>query len=324
MDKGAKIFVAGHRGLVGQAILRQLRARDYNNLVLRTSQELDLRRQSDVSDFFTDERPDYVFSAAAVVGGIKANSDFPADFLGKNLMIQTNLVDAAYRSGVGKLLFLGSACIMPREAAQPMKEEYMLTGPLEETNEWYAVAKIAGIKMCQSYRRQYGFNAICAMPTNLFGIGDNFDLETSHVPAALMRKMHDAKIAGCNEVVVWGTGKPRREFMYADDMADACIFLMDNYNGDQLINVGAGLEISIADFAHLVAEVVGYTGCFLFDPTRPDGPPRKLLDISRLSSLGWKSKVSLREGLERTYAWFLENDRKLRMSSPDKGGAHGY
>lgn len=320
MNKDAKIYVAGGRGLVGQAMLRQLRVRGHNNIVLRTSHELDLSKQSDVCDFFADERPDYVFGAAAVVGGIKANSDFPAEFLGKNLMIQTNLVDTAYRSGVRKLLFLGSACIMPREAPQPMKEEYMLTGPLEETNEWYAIAKIAGIKMCQSYRRQYGFNAICASPTNLFGIDDNFDLETSHVPAALMRKMHEAKISGRDEIVIWGTGEPRREFMFADDMADACIFLMNNYNSHQFINVGVGVEISIADFARLVAKVVGYTGRFVFDTSRPNGPPRKLLDASRLNNLGWKSKVTLQEGLEQTYAWFLENDSKLRMFKQHKVG----
>ena len=320
MNKDAKIYVAGHRGLVGQAMLRQLRVQGHNNLVLRTSHELDLSKQSDVCDFFADERPDYVFDAAAVVGGIKANTDYPADFLGKNLMIQTNLVDTAYRSGARKLLFLGSSCIMPREAPQPMKEEYMLTGPLEETNEWYAIAKIAGIKMCQAYRRQYGFDAISAQPTNLFGIDDNFDLETSHVPAALMRKMHDAKIAGRDEIVIWGTGKPRREFMFADDMADACVFLMNNYNGEQFVNVGVGAEITITGFARLVAKVVGYTGRFVFDTKRPDGPPRKLLDISLLDSLGWKSKIDLREGLERTYAWFLENDDKLRTLSPDKSG----
>ena len=318
MNKDAKIYVAGHRGLVGQAMLRQLRVQGHNNLVLRTSHELDLSKQSDVCDFFADERPDYVFDAAAVVGGIKANTDYPADFLGKNLMIQTNLVDTAYRSGARKLLFLGSSCIMPREAPQPMKEEYMLTGPLEETNEWYAIAKIAGIKMCQAYRRQYGFDAISAQPTNLFGIDDNFDLETSHVPAALMRKMHDAKIAGRDEIVIWGTGKPRREFMFADDMADACVFLMNNYNGEQFVNVGVGAEITITGFARLVAKVVGYTGRFVFDTKRPDGPPRKLLDISLLDSLGWKSKIDLREGLERTYAWFLANSDKLRTPNTMK------
>lgn len=318
MDKDAKIYLAGHRGLVGQAMLRQLRVRGHNNIVVRTSHELDLCRQSDVCDFFDNERPDYVVDAAAVVGGIKANAAYPADFLFKNLMIQTNLIDTAYQSGVRKLLFLASSCVMPRAAAQPMKEEYLLTGPLEETNEWYAIAKIAGIKMCQSYRRQYGFNAISAMPPNLFGIDDNFDLDTSHVPAALIRKMHDAKTNGHKEVVIWGTGKPRREFMFADDMADACIFLMNNYNGEEFVNVGVGTEINIADFARLVAKVVGYNGRFVFDPNHPDGAPRKLLDVSRLNSLGWKSKIELREGLERTYAWFLANNEKLRTPNTMK------
>lgn len=320
MNKDAKIYVAGHRGLVGQAMVRQLRVCGYNNLVVRTRQELDLSRQSEVCDFFADQKPEYVFCAAAVVGGIKANSDFPADFLGKNLMIQTNLVDSAYRFRVDKLLFLGSSCVMPREAPQPMKEEYILTGPLEETNEWYAIAKIAGLKMCQSYRRQYGFNAIGVLPTNLFGLDDNFDLETSHVPAALMRKMHDAKVSCLDEIVIWGTGNPLREFMFADDMADACIFLMNKYNGDQFINVGVGMSISIADFARVVAKVVGYTGSFVFDTSQADGAPRKLLDVSRLNDLGWESKVALVEGLERTYAWFLENDSKRRVLGTKKVG----
>ncbi|MBO6781749.1 MAG: GDP-L-fucose synthase [Alphaproteobacteria bacterium] len=312
MDRDGKIFVAGHRGLVGQAMIRQLNAQGYENIVTRTRAELDLMEQGAVRDFFASEKPDYVFDAAAVVGGIQANDKYPADFIAGNLMIQTNLIDTAYRSGVKKLLFLGSTCIMPREAPQPMKEDYMLTGPLEETNQWYAVAKIAGIKMCQAYRRQYGFDAISVQPTNLFGIGDNFDYETSHMVAALIRKMHDARVSGAGEVVIWGTGTPRREIMFADDMADACVFLMRNYSGEEFVNIGVGEDISIADFAALVADVVGFEGEFVYDTSKPDGTPRKLVDVSRLTSLGWESKISLREGVERTYAWFLENADNLR------------
>lgn len=312
MDINAKIYVAGHRGLVGQALIRQLNAQGYNNIVTRTRKEVDLTDQADVRNFFAAEQPDYVFDAAAVVGGIQANDQYPADFIAGNLMIQTNLIDTAYRSGVKKLLFLGSTCIMPRDAPQPMKEEYMLTGPLEETNQWYAVAKIAGIKMCQAYRRQYGFDAISVQPTNLFGIGDNFDYETSHMPAALMRKMHDAKTSGSDEVVIWGTGTPRREIMYVDDMANACIYLMQNYSGEDFVNIGVGDDISIRDFAEMIADVVGFTGRFTYDTSKPDGTPRKLVDVSRLSALGWSSQISLREGVERTYSWFLENEDKLR------------
>jgi GDP-L-fucose synthase len=312
MDINAKIYVAGHRGLVGQALIRQLNAQGYNNIVTRTRKEVDLTDQADVRNFFAAEQPDYVFDAAAVVGGIQANDQYPADFIAGNLMIQTNLIDTAYRSGVKKLLFLGSTCIMPRDAPQPMKEEYMLTGPLEETNQWYAVAKIAGIKMCQAYRRQYGFDAISVQPTNLFGIGDNFDYETSHMPAALMRKMHDAKTSGSDEVVIWGTGTPRREIMYVDDMANACIYLMQNYSGEDFVNIGVGDDISIRDFAEMIADVVGFTGRFTYDTSKPDGTPRKLVDVSRLSALGWSSQISLREGVERTYGWFLENEDKLR------------
>ena len=312
MDKDDKIFVAGHRGLVGQALIRQLNVQGHENIVTRTRSELDLMDQAAVRAFFEKEKPDYVFDAAAVVGGIQANDQYPADFIAGNLMIQTNLIDTAYRSGVKKLLFLGSTCIMPREAPQPMKEDYMLTGPLEETNQWYAVAKIAGIKMCQAYRRQYGFDAISVQPTNLFGIGDNFDYETSHMVAALIRKMHDAKTSGSGEVVIWGTGTPRREIMFADDMADACVFLMQNYSGEDFVNIGVGDDISIADFAALVAEVVGFSGEFVYDTSKPDGTPRKLVDVTRLNALGWTSKISLREGVERTYAWFLENADNLR------------
>jgi GDP-L-fucose synthase len=317
MEKDAKIYVAGHRGLVGQAMVRQLEAQGFANIVTRTRAELDLTEQAAVRDFFSEEKPDYVFDAAAIVGGIHANDTYPADFIGGNLMIQTNLIDTAYRSGVKKLLFLGSTCIMPREAPQPMKEEYMLTGPLEETNEWYAVAKIAGIKMCQAYRRQYGFDAISVQPTNLFGIGDNFDYETSHMPTALMRKMHDAKVAGAEEVTIWGTGTPRREIMFADDMANACVFLMNNYSGEQFVNIGTGEDITIADFAKLVPDVVGFEGTFAYDTSRPDGTPRKLVDVTRLTEAGWTSQIGLREGLERTYAWFLENMDNLRTIGAD-------
>ena len=312
MDIRAKIYIAGHRGLVGQALIRQLNAQGYDNIVTRTRKEVDLTDQSNVRNFFAAEKPDYVFDAAAVVGGIHANDQYPADFIAGNLMIQTNLIETAYRSGVKKLLFLGSTCIMPRNAPQPMKEEYMLTGPLEKTNQWYAVAKIAGIKMCQAYRRQYGFDAVIAQPTNLFGIGDNFDFETSHMPAALIRKIHDGKTSGSDEVVIWGTGTPRREIMYVDDMANACIYLMQNYSGEDFVNIGVGDDITIKDFAEMIAEVVGFTGRFTYDTSKPDGTPRKLVDVSRLSTLGWTSQVSLREGVERTYAWFLENEDKLR------------
>ena len=312
MDKNAKIYIAGHRGLVGRALMRQLNAQGYENIVTSTRDQVDLTDQAAVRVFFAAEKPEYVFDAAAVVGGIQANDQYPADFIGGNLMIQTNLIDTAYRSGAKKLLFLGSTCIMPRDAPQPMKEEYMLTGPLEETNQWYAVAKIAGIKMCEAYRRQYGFDAISVQPTNLFGIGDNFDYETSHMPAALIRKMHDAKTNGDEEAVIWGTGTPRREIMYVDDMANACIFLMQNYSGEDFVNIGVGDDISIKDFAEMIAEVVGFEGRFTYDTSKPDGTPRKLVDVTRLTGLGWTSQISLREGVERTYAWFLENEDSLR------------
>ena len=312
MDKNAKIYIAGHRGLVGRALMRQLNAQGYENIVTSTRDQVDLTDQAAVRAFFAAKKPEYVFDAAAVVGGIQANDQYPADFIGGNLMIQTNLIDTAYRSGAKKLLFLGSTCIMPRDTPQPMKEEYMLTGPLEETNQWYAVAKIAGIKMCQAYRRQYGFDAISVQPTNLFGIGDNFDYETSHMPAALIRKMHDAKTNGDEEAVIWGTGTPRREIMYVDDMANACIFLMQNYSGEDFVNIGVGDDISIKDFAEMIAEVVGFEGRFTYDTYKPDGTPRKLVDVTRLTGLGWTSQISLREGVERTYAWFLENEDSLR------------
>ena len=308
MDKASKIFVAGHRGLVGSAILRKLQAAGYTNLVTRTRAELDLRDQAAVNRFFEEERPEYVFLAAAKVGGILANSTYPADFIRDNLQIQTNVIDAAYRHGVKKLLFLGSSCIYPKYAPQPMKEEYLLTGPLEPTNEWYAVAKIAGIKMAQAYRRQYGFNAISLMPTNLYGPGDNFDLETSHVIPALIRKFHEAKVEGRPHVVVWGTGKPRREFLHVDDLADAALFLIENYDGEEIVNVGVGEDVSIRELAELIRDVVGFKGEIVFDTTKPDGTPRKLLDVSRLHALGWRASIPLRKGLEQTYAWYRANE----------------
>lgn len=312
MDKGSKIYVAGHRGLVGSAILRKLRAEGYTNLVTRTRQELDLRDQAAVNRFFEEERPEYVFLAAAKVGGILANSTYPADFIRDNLLIQTHVIDAAYRYGVKKLLFLGSSCIYPKHAPQPMKEEHLLTGPLEPTNEAYAVAKIAGIKMCQAYRRQYGFNAISLMPTNLYGPGDNFDLQTSHVLPALIRKFHEAKEEGRKEVVVWGTGTPRREFLHVDDLADAALFLMKHYESEEIINVGVGEDISIRELAELIARIVGFEGEIVYDTTKPDGTPRKLLDTSRLFAHGWRPKIPLEEGIRQTYRWFLEHRAEVR------------
>lgn len=312
MDKGAKIYVAGHRGLVGSAILRRLRAEGYENLVLRTRQELDLTDQRAVNRFFEEERPEYVFLAAAKVGGILANATYPGDFIRENLLIQTNVIDAAHRYGVKKLLFLGSSCIYPKFAPQPMKEEYLLTGPLESTNEAYAVAKIAGIKMVQAYRRQYGFRGISLMPTNLYGPGDNFDLETSHVIPALLRKFHEAKEAGRKEVVVWGTGTPRREFLHVDDLADASIFLMRHYDEEEIINVGVGEDISIRELAELIARVVGFKGEIVYDTSKPDGTPRKLLDVSRLFALGWRPRISLEEGLRQTYEWFRVHTEEIR------------
>ena len=311
MDKNSKIYVAGHRGLVGSAIVRRLRAEGYMNIVTRTRQELDLCNQAAVYRFFEEEQPEYVFLAAARVGGILANSTYPADFIRDNLLIQTNVIDAAYRYGVKKLLFLGSSCIYPKHAPQPMKEEYLLTGLLEPTNEPYAVAKIAGIKMAQAYRRQYGFNAISLMPTNLYGPGDNFDLETSHVIPALLRKFHEAKVQGKPHVVVWGTGNPRREFLYVDDLADAAVFLMQHYDSEEIINVGVGEDISIRELAELIREVVGYQGEIVFDTSKPDGTPRKLLDVSRLHALGWRARIPLRQGLEQTYQWYLAHEREL-------------
>ncbi|MBI4394433.1 MAG: GDP-L-fucose synthase [Euryarchaeota archaeon] len=311
MNRGSKIFVAGHRGLVGSAITRRLQSAGHTNLVTRTRNELDLTDQARVRGFFDEERPEFVFVAAAKVGGIHANNTLPAEFIWNNLMIQSNVIDAAYRSGVTKLLFLGSSCIYPRLAPQPMKEEHLLTGSLEPTNEWYAVAKIAGIKTCQAYRRQYGFDAISAMPANLYGPGDNFHPLYSHVLPALMRRFHEAKKAGAKDVVIWGTGAPRREFLHCDDLADAALFLMETYEDERTINVGAGTDMTIGEAARTMAEVVGYHGQVMFDPSKPDGQPKKLLDTTRLSNLGWRPKIPFRKGLEDTYRWFLENESSI-------------
>jgi GDP-L-fucose synthase len=312
MNPESSIFVAGHRGLVGSAIVRRLRAAGFRNLVLRDRSELNLTRQGAVEDFFADARPEFVFFAAAKVGGILANDTYPAEFLQDNLVIQTNIIDAAYRSGTRKLLFLGSSCIYPKHAPQPMPEDCLLTGPLEPTNEWYAIAKIAGLKMCQAYRRQYGFNAISAMPTNLYGPGDNFSLKSSHVLPALLRKIHEAKEAGAAAVEVWGTGKPKREFLHVDDLADACLFLMQRYDGDGWVNVGWGRDETIAELADTIRRVVGFTGELRFDPSKPDGTPRKLLDTTRLTALGWSPKIGLEAGIRSTYEWFLNNRSSLK------------
>jgi GDP-L-fucose synthase len=306
MNKSDSIYVAGHRGLVGSAIVRELARQGYENLVLRTRDEVDLLNFDQVNEFLAAEQPGYVIDAAAKVGGILANDTHAADFIRDNLRIQANLIEASYAHGVKKFVFLGSSCIYPRLAPQPIREEYLLSGPLEPTNEWYAVAKIAGIKMCQAYRKQHGFNAICLMPTNLYGPGDNFDLKSSHVLPALIRKFHDAKVAGSESVTIWGTGTPRREFLYVDDLARAVIFLAENYDDGEIINVGVGEDISIADLASLVARTVGFSGKLEFDHSKPDGTPRKLLDVSRLRSLGWQPKTTLDDGIARTYAWFTE------------------
>jgi GDP-L-fucose synthase len=301
MEKKDKIYIAGHRGMVGSAIHRRLKNEGYENFVFRTSDELDLRDQQAVADFFTKEKPDYVFLAAAKVGGILANNTYRAEFLYDNLMIQSNVVENSYRQDVKKLLFLGSSCIYPKLAPQPLKEEYFLTGLLEHTNEPYAIAKIAGIKMCDAYRSQYGCNFISVMPTNLYGPNDNYDLQNSHVLPALIRKFHEAKINDQAEVIVWGSGTPRREFLHADDMADACVFLMKNYDEPGLINIGVGEDLSIKELAEMIKVIVEYKGKIVFDSSKPDGTPRKLMDVTKLSSLGWKAKIQLQEGIERTY-----------------------
>ena len=307
MDKGSKIYVAGHTGLVGSAILRKLQTEGYRNLIVRTRRELDLCKQSEVEQFFSEERPEYVFVASAKVGGILANSIYPADFIYSNLRIQLSVIHSAYLYGVKKLLFLGSSCIYPKVTPQPMKEEYLLTGVLEPTNEAYAIAKIAGIKMCQAYNSQYGTNFISAMPTNLYGPGDNFDLQTSHVLPALIRKFHEAKLSG-QPVTIWGTGNPRREFLFVDDLADACHFLMNNYDGSEIINVGVGKDISILELAELTGVVVGYKGDIVYDQSKPDGMLLKRLDVSRINSMGWKATTDLRDGIARTYQWYLTHD----------------
>ena len=306
MEKCAKIYVAGHRGLVGSAIVRELQRQGYENLVLRTSKELDLRCQQAVQEFFQQERPEYVVDAAAKVGGIGANSTYPADFIYDNLMIQSNLIHAAHEAKVKKLLFLGSSCIYPKMAPQPLKEEYLLTGALEPTNEAYAIAKISGIKMCEFYAKQYGDCFISAMPTNLYGINDNFDLQNSHVLPALLRKFHEAKVNQAPQVVIWGTGTPRREFLFVDDLANACVFLLQNYERPEFVNVGTGTDLTIAELAKLMADIVGYQGELVFDTSKPDGTPVKRLDVSALNSLGWKATTSLVEGIRKTYAWYLE------------------
>jgi len=307
MEKDAKIYVAGHRGLVGSAIMRKLKKEGYTNLVYRTSSELDLRRQEKVEEFFEEEKPDYVILAAAKVGGIQANDTYSAEFLYDNLIIETNVIDAAYQNDVEKLLFLGSSCIYPKFADQPMKEDYLLSGKLESTNEGYAVAKITGIKLCEHYNKQYDTNFISAMPTNLYGPNDNFDLETSHVLPALIRKFHEAKVNDEDEVVIWGTGKPRREFLHVDDLADALLFLMNNYDGDQFVNVGVGKDISILELAELIKDIVGFEGEIVNDLSKPDGTPRKLLDVKRLNDLGWEAQISLEKGIKDTYQWFKKS-----------------
>ena len=312
MNEGARVFVAGHRGLVGAAIVRELQRQGFENLILRSSSDLDLRKQVAVDAFFEKERPDVVYLSAAKVGGIHANDTYPADFLRDNLQIQTNVIDAAWRSGVRKLCFLGSSCIYPKLAPQPMREDALLTGPLEPTNEWYAIAKIAGIKMCQAYRRQYGFNAISLMPTNLYGPGDNFDLQNSHVLPALMRRFHEAKHRGDTEIVIWGSGTPRREFLHCDDLANAVVHLMRTYESEQILNVGCGEDVTIRELAELIARVVGFEGHLTFDTSKPDGAPRKLLDIGRLASLGWSPRISLAAGVRSTYDWFVANESRVR------------
>ena len=307
MEKNSRIYVAGHRGLVGSAIVRNLKANGFTNIVTRTHAELDLTNQADVRKFFEEERPEYVFLAAAKVGGIHANNTYPADFIYDNLMIQNNLIKAAHDFKVTKLLFLGSTCIYPKMAPQPIKEEYLLTGALEETNEAYAVAKIAGLEMCKFFKRQYGDNFISCMPTNLYGPNDNFDLKSSHVLPALIRKFHEAKVNGAETVEVWGTGTPLREFIYVDDMAAACVFLMENYDGEQHVNIGTGEEVSIRQLAETVKEVVGFEGELVFNTDMPDGTPRKLTSVDKLHGLGFMHKVSLNEGIRMAYKWFLEN-----------------
>lgn len=307
MDKNAKIYIAGHRGLVGSALVRELNKQGYKNLIVKTREELDLTCQIDVEEFFKTEKPEYVYLAAAKVGGILANDTYPADFIVDNIKIQTNVIESAYNSGVKKLLFLGSSCVYPKNTPQPIQEEYLLTGELEDTNKAYAIAKIAGITMCQSYNKQYGANFISVMPTNLYGENDNFDLENSHVLPAMIRKFDDANKNDSKEVVLWGSGSPKREFLYVDDMAKACLFLMNNYSSPEIMNIGTGIDLSILELANIVKEGVGYAGAIVWDSNKPDGTPRKLLDVSKIHSLGWKHSIELEEGIQRTYKWYKEN-----------------
>ncbi|WDN88204.1 GDP-L-fucose synthase [Desulfosarcina sp. BuS5] len=311
MNKQASIYIAGHKGLVGSAIVRRLKLSGYNNLITRTHKELDITRQDQTESFFNETKPDFVFLAAARVGGIIGNSTYPADFIYDNLAIQANVIHTSYINKVKKLLFLGSSCIYPRNCPQPMREEHLLSGYLEPTNEPYAVAKIAGIKMCQSYNRQYGTQYISIMPTNLYGPHDNFDLETSHVLPAFIRKFHEAKAEGKSEVEIWGTGTPKRELLHVDDLAEACLFLMNNYNESEIINVGSGIDITIKELAEKTASITGYRGKLCFDTSKPDGTPLKLLDISKIKSLGWQASIELDDGIRNTYQWYKENLDKL-------------
>ncbi|PYI49420.1 MAG: GDP-fucose synthetase [Verrucomicrobia bacterium] len=307
MDKSDKIFVAGHRGMVGSAVMRRLKTQAFSNVVTRERAQLDLTNESAVAKFFEQERPHIVLAAAAKVGGIKANNDYPVEFLVENLRIQNNVIRSAYENGVRKLLFLGSSCIYPKFAPQPILESTLLSGPLEPTNEAYAIAKIAGIKLCQAFSREYGANFISAMPTNLYGPNDNFDLETSHVLAALLRKAHEAKTRNDRKLVVWGTGKPRREFLHVDDLAAACLLLLEKYDSPEIINVGCGEDISIGELAELICQVVGFDGQLAWDTTKPDGTPRKLLDVSKIRALGWRPAITLQDGIKATYDWFVAN-----------------
>lgn len=306
MDKQSKIYVAGHRGLVGSALIRELVQQGYANIVVRTHAELELKNQHAVNEFFRQEKPEYVFFAAAKVGGIGANSQYPAMFIYDNLMMEANIIHASYQNQVEKLLFLGSSCIYPRMAEQPIKEEALLTGPLEPTNDAYALAKIAGIKMCQAYNQQYGTKYISVMPTNLYGPNDNFDLATSHVLPALIKKFHDAKLAGASTVEIWGTGTPVREFLYVDDLANACLYLMNTYNGSKIVNIGTGVGITIKELANTISRIASYKGDIVFDATKPDGTPVKVNDIQYLTSLGWRARISLDEGIKKTYNWYEE------------------
>ena len=308
MNTKDKIYVAGHRGMVGSAIVRKLEKERFNNIITKTSSELDLRNQQSVNDFFENEKPDYVFLAAAKVGGIMANNTYKAEFLYDNLMIETNIIQAAYRNDVKKLLFLGSSCIYPKLAPQPLKEEYLLSGFLETTNEPYAIAKIAGIKLCEYYREQFGCNYISLMPTNLYGLNDNYDLQNSHVLPALIRRFHTAKITNAPSVTLWGTGSPKREFLYVDDLANACLHLMQHYNEKQFLNIGTGEDIAIAELAELIKNITNYMGEIVWDTTKPDGTPRKLMDVSKVHALGWKHRMSLEEGIKKTYDDFLSLD----------------